>query len=165
MVYPTVWRGGLGGLPFSVVPLSVVRHWSGPGIYLFEVSDSRACEVLYVGQSSDLATRLRPGHEPLEKATARGMTAVLVHLGPDDDAERIGLETRLRGIFDPPLNKQGSPIADALMELSNRTARPSGAFGEEPKGLGIGFLGAFGEQPKGLGIGLLGAFDNTPRRR
>lgn len=162
MVYPIVWRGGLA---FSVVPLSVVRHWRGAGIYLFEVANIRGSEVLYVGETSDLADRLRPGHKQLAEATARGMTNVLVHLGPDGDAERIRLETRLRGIYDPPYNKQGNPIGDALMELSNRTARPSGAFGGEPKGLGIGFLGAFGEQPRGLGGGLLGAFDNMPRRR
>ena len=162
MVYPIVWRGGLA---FSVVPLSVVRHWRGAGIYLFEVANIRGSEVLYVGETSDLADRLRPGHKQLAEATARGMTNVLVHLGPENRAERIRLETQLRGIYNPPANEQDSPLADALAELYRRTAPQPGAFGEAPKGLGVGLMGAFAEQPKRLSLGLLGAFGNTPRRR
>lgn len=97
--------------------------------------------MLYVGETSDLADRLRPGHKQLAEAIARGMTNVLAHLGPEDRAERIRLETQLRGIYNPPANEQDSPLADALVELYRRTAPQPGAFGEEPKGLGIGFFG------------------------
>ena len=133
-----------------VVPLSVIRHWNDPGIYLFEVANTRGSEVLYVGETSSFATRLRPGCAKLERAIARGMKDVLVHFGPDDKAGRLRSETQLRGIYDPPFNEQDNPLADALDALYATMAQREGAFGE---------------QPKGLGIGLLDAVGNTPRRR
>lgn len=99
--------------------------------------------VLYVGQTSNVATRLAPTHEHWTAAQRRGMNAVLLHIRTTDEKERIRLETKLRGIYDPPLNKQDRPIATTLMKLNRLTEPDSGAFGERPKGLGIGLLGAF----------------------
>lgn len=137
MSWPAVERSGVW---FTEVRPDECHLWSCPALYLLEVQSLLGNVVLYVGQTSNVAMRLAPSHEHWSAAKRRGMNAVLLHAGTHSDAERLRLETRLRGIYDPPLNKQGSPIADA-------------------------FEAAFGGQPKGLGLGLLDAFDNTPRHR
>lgn len=125
------------GVVFSVVPWYEYTTWPMPGVYMLcrrEADGRRA--VLYIGESGNMADRLGPGHEHWQEALALGMDEVLVHVVAKTPAARLAVETHLRQLYRPPLNRQGiGALAEAL-------ARPVAPTPRRGFGLGGLFSGA-----------------------
>ena len=106
---PTVFYGGV---IFSVFPLWYSSRLPGPGVYMLcRRSPAAFREILYIGETADLASRLGPEHEHWDEAQALGMNEVLVHLLPATAAERLAIETRLCRLYPTPLNGQSPVLA------------------------------------------------------
>lgn len=107
-----------GDLGFSVFPAWHWPRWPSPGVYMLCRRDLRGSrEILYIGETANLATRLGPAHEQWAEALTLGMNEVLVHLLAKTQAQRLAVETRLRHLYPTRLNRQGSPalLAEALL--------------------------------------------------
>jgi hypothetical protein len=106
---PTVFYGGV---IFSVFPLWYLSRLPGPGVYMLcRRAPGELREILYIGETADLACRLGPGHEQWAEAQALGMNEVLVHLLPATSAERLAVETHLRRLYRTPLNGRSPALA------------------------------------------------------
>lgn len=73
------------------------------GVYLFLRDKGSDYEVIYVGQSSDITTRLS-NHERLPEANRLGMSHIAVALVPLRELD--GVEKDLIGRFCPMMNTQ-----------------------------------------------------------
>jgi hypothetical protein len=106
---PTVFYGGV---IFSVFPLWYTSRLPGPGVYMLCRRDrGRLREILYIGETADLASRLGPEHEHWAEAQALGVNEVLVHLLAMTSAERLAVTARLRRLHPTPLNGRSPLLA------------------------------------------------------
>lgn len=106
---PTVFYGGV---IFSVFPLWYSSCLPGPGVYLLCRRDrGRLREILYIGETADLARRLGPEHEHWAEARALGMNELLVHLLAMTSDERRAVAAHLRRLHPTPLNGRSPVLA------------------------------------------------------
>jgi hypothetical protein len=106
---PTVFYGGV---IFSVFPLWYSSRLPGPGVYMLCRRDrGRLREILYIGETADLASRLAPEHEHWAEAQALGANEVLVHLLAMTSDERRAVTANLRRRHPTPLNARSPALA------------------------------------------------------
>jgi hypothetical protein len=92
----------------------------GPGVYLFAGHNTRRWAAIYVGETSDLRSRV-PGHEALPEALLLGATHI--HLARiEDPVLRRSAAERLVFMYGPTMNAAGAPT---LSELISAGAQPS----------------------------------------
>lgn len=101
---------------------------SGPGVFLFAAHNSRRWNAVFVGETSDLRSRV-PGHETLPEALLLGVTHVHIAKLTDPIARRSAAE-RLVFMYGPAMNAAGAPT---LRELIASGQRPEPAAPETPR--------------------------------
>jgi hypothetical protein len=100
-------RGDLLGIP-AVVLVPPARA----GVYMLCRRDrGRLREIVYIGETADLASRLGPEHEHWAEAQALGVNEVLVHLLAMTSDERRAVTARLRRLHPTPLNGLSPALA------------------------------------------------------
>jgi hypothetical protein len=96
-----------GGIIFSALPWGEYRIYDVPGVYMFVRRDRDGdCEILYIGQTANIARDLGPSHPAWEDAFRQGMDEIHVHLLTDTLEDRLSVEAYLVRQYDPPLNRR-----------------------------------------------------------
>lgn len=95
------------GHEFNVYDLGGV--WNDvPGVYIFSrTNEAGRWVALYIGQTHSFKDRI-PHHEQWFSALAKGITHVHA-LVEYDEEERRRIESKLIGLYRPPLNSHGLP--------------------------------------------------------
>jgi len=106
-MFSRVMLKGLSQNTYRLYAYPIFGPPAGPGVYV--LSSAPGFNVLagwehhYVGTAVNVKRRVKPGHERLEEAIARGAHYVLVH--PCDNAQmRRAVEADLIDFYQPPLN-------------------------------------------------------------
>lgn len=104
----------IDGLEFYVHPIGT-NYKDVAGVYVFLASSENKWRIRYIGETESLKSRLTDKllqHHRYECAVTRGKaTHIATRAVAGGKTARLDLETRLRGLFDPPCNRQWPLIA------------------------------------------------------
>lgn len=99
----------LGNLEFWVHPIGT-NYKDEPGVYAFMLLESAGWAIKYIGEADSLKSRLsddlKQHHRYNAAVTKHGSTHLATRIVTGDRQVRLDLETRLRGLYDPPCNRQ-----------------------------------------------------------
>lgn len=100
------WSGASGAsYTYDIYPING-SFPSSPGNYIFAKGTATSWVPLYIGQTSNLSSRLSPlsGHEKYDCARRHGITHVHIHVNTGGEQARLREERDLINRFNPPCN-------------------------------------------------------------
>lgn len=101
-----VWFGAMGK-EYTYEVYSLTEDLPGePGNYIFAREEPTQWVALYVGQTSDLYTRLRNGHHKRGCAALYGLTHIHAHVNHRGEDARLAEEGALIANYGPECNDE-----------------------------------------------------------